>query len=253
MRVFSFKAALTEKKLKDILDEIMDIQKGNEVLRNQFIEKYSNYIVSMASRVKGNYVQIENDEEYSVALNAFNRAVDLYNPDRGASFFTFAGLLIKRDIIDLYKKNSSLKEIPISHLNNEDNDRSEYDPRNTEDTIRCQEDQFNLQQEINIYKTLLKEYAIDFNTLASVSPKHAEVRRKMIMLAKMLSEEMDLKASIIKKKTLPLKEMESRLDYSRKTLERHRKYILANFILINSDLDYLKEYIKDVLQGGENC
>jgi RNA polymerase sigma factor len=75
----------------------------------------------------------------------------------------------------------------------------------------------------------------------------------MIMLAKMLSEEMDLKASIIKKKTLPLKEMESRLDYSRKTLERHRKYILANFILINSDLDYLKEYIKDVLQGGENC
>lgn len=224
MRVFSFKAALTEKKVKDISDEITAIQKGNEVLRNQFIEKYTNYIVSIASRVKGTYVQIENDEEYSVALNAFNRAIDLYNSDRGASFFTFAGLLIKRDIIDLYRKNNRLKEIPISHLKDEDKEHSEYELIDMDLMIRRQEDQFNLQQEINIYKTLLKEYAIDFNALVSASPKRAEARRKMIGIAKKLSEEIDLKTSIIKRKTLPLKEMENWVDFSRKTLERHRKY-----------------------------
>ena len=95
------------------------------------------------------------------------------------------------------------------------------------------------------------EYSIDFDTLVYVSPKHAAVRRRMIQLAKKLSEDSFASAYIIKRKALPMKEIENRVDFSRKTLERHRKYILANFILINSDLDCLKDYIKDVLQEGD--
>ena len=252
MRVFSFKASSVDNSQDVVLDELVAIQKGNKALRSQFIDRYTNYIISIAGRVKGSYIQIENDEEYPIALSAFNKAIDLYDPDKGASFFTFAGLLIKRDVIDLYRRNSTVKEIPMSQLYNEE-DNPDLELGKVDDVIRLQEDQFNLQQEIAIYRTLLKEYAIDFNALATISPSHDRVRRRIIILAKRLSEDSSTKASIIKKKTLPLKEIVSWVDFSRKTLERHRKYILANFILINSDLDYLKDYIKDVLEGGEDA
>ena len=253
MRVFSFKAASNDTCQDAVFDEIKAIREGNEALRSQFIERYANYILSTASRVKGRYIQIENDEEYPIALGAFNRAIDCYDPDRGASFFTFAGLLIRRAIIDLYKKNSTVREIAVSQLKEEEDDYGEREPGNVEQTICFQEDQFNLQQEITIYKALLMEYSIDFNVLVSVSPKHAGVRRRMIRLAKKLTEDSYTRDFIKKRKALPLKDIENRVDFSRKTLERHRKYILANFILINSDLDYLKDYIKDVLQEGEKA
>lgn len=251
MKVFSFSRALTDKEQDTILDEITAIQKGDHKLRSLFIERHINYIASTAGRVKGGFIEKENDEEYPVALSAFNKAIDSYDPDRGASFFTFAGLLIKRDIIDLYRKSSRVQEIPMSQFQREDDD-SEREWGCDDSSIRLQEDEFNLKQEISIYKTLLQEYAIDFSALASVSPKHSGVRQRMIRLANKLSEDKGARSHIINRKSLPLKEMEAWAGVSRKTLERHRKYILANFILVNSDLEYLKEFLKVALQGGED-
>ena len=255
--MFFSKAALRDRHQDANINEIQAIREGNEALRSQFIKKHTNYILSIANKIKGKYIQIENDEEYPIALDAFNRAIDCYNPDKGASFLTFAGILIRKAIVDLYRKNSTIQEIAISQLKNEKDSSSDreigelQELGNVERIIRLQEDHFNLRQEITIYKGLLIEYSIDFNTLVNVSPKRDAVRREMIRLAKSLSEDPAAKAFIQHRKVLPLKNIESKVSCSRKTLERHRRYILANFILINSDLDYLKEYIKDILQEGE--
>ncbi len=255
--MFFSKAASRDRRQDADIDEIQAIREWNEALRSQFIKKHTNYILGIANKIKGRYIQIENDEEYPIALDAFNRAIDCYDPDKGASFLTFAGILIRRAIVDLYRKNSTIQEIAISQLKNEEDSSSNreidelLEPGNVEEIIRLQEDQFNLRQEITIYKALLMEYSIDFNTLVNVSPKHDAVRRDMIQLAKSLSEDPDTKAFIQHRKVLPLKKIESKVSRSRKTLERHRRYILASFILINSDLDYLKDYIKDVLREGE--
>jgi RNA polymerase sigma factor len=267
LRVFSFKAALSDTGRDAVLDEIMAIREGNETLRSQFIQRHTKYILSIASKVKGSYVQIENDEEYSIALFAFNRAIDFYEPTKGATFLSYAGCLIRNAIIDLYRKNSTIREVAVSQLKDEDGgyrDGSSRDsgrpvtieslnPGNVEQVIRMQEDQFNLQQEITIYKALLSEYSIDFNVLVTASPKHVKTRRNMIRLAKTLSEDPFSRAFIKKRRLLPMNDLEKWAGVSRRTLGRHRKYILAVFILLDSDLDYLKDYIKDVLQEGEEA
>ena len=48
----------------------------------------------------------------------------------------------------------------------------------------------------------------------------------------------------MKTKQLPLKEIEALVEVSRKTLERHRKYMIAVVLLLNSDFVYIKEYVK---------
>lgn len=46
---------------------------------------------------------------------------------------------------------------------------------------------------------------------------------------------------------LPVKELESTMEVSRKTIERQRKYIIAVVLLLNSHFVYIKEYIKGEL------
>lgn len=257
MRVFSFRTALSDTCQDAVLDEIRAIREGNMALRSQFIKKYSNFILSMASKVKGRYIEVENDEEYSIALAAFDRAIDCFHQGKGATFLAFAALLIKRDIIDLYRKNGAIREIAVSQLKDKENDTrdslSSSIMDDAERVIHIQEEQFNLKQEITIYKALLSEYSIDFSVLISATPKQVTARRSMIRVAKVLSEDPFLSACTQNQKSLPMKDLESRVDISRRTLQRHRLYILASFILFTSDLDYLKDYIKNVLQEGEEA
>jgi len=249
LKLFSFRASSEDS--GDALLKELEAARQNDALRSRFIDRYTNYIASVAGRVKGSYIHIENDEEYALALGAFNRALDTYDPDKGASFLAYAGLLIKRELIDFYRRSRREREIPVSQLREDDD--PEFEPGRVEDIICRQEEEFNLRQEIGIYKALLEEYSLTFSQLAAASPRHADVRKRMLMVARRLAEDPAARSSIIKKKTLPLKEMEAWSGLSRKTLERHRKYILASFILINSDLVYLRDYIKDCLQSGDQA
>ena len=101
--MFFSKAASRDRRQDAEIDEIQAIREGDEALRSQFIKKHTNYILSIANKIKGRYIQIENDEEYPIALDAFNRAIDCYDPDKGASFLTFAGMLIRRAITTCFK------------------------------------------------------------------------------------------------------------------------------------------------------
>lgn len=216
-------------------EEIIKIKAGDNELRNSFIESYRNFILSAASRVKGTYIDVKNDDEYSISLMAFNKAIDIYSKEKG-SFFNFAQLLIKRSLIDYYRKSSKLIEDKIDFPENKEAER--------EFNKSC--DAFILRQEIGILKALLKEYGIDFQELSRVSPKHKDTRRNILKLCKSIYEDSKLLNEIIEKKMLPIIKIMEISDFSRKTLEKHRKYIISNVLLLSSDLDYIKEYIKDI-------
>jgi len=60
----------------------------------------------------------------------------------------------------------------------------------------------------------------------------------------MIVQEERLTEELFHKKRLPLKQLETKVRASRKTLERHRKYIIAMCIVLLNEYVYLKEYIK---------
>ena len=241
LSVFSLLETKQTKTEKDV--EL--IKNGDEKLRNKFISWHKNFILSVASKSKGRFIQPENDEEYSVAITAFNRAIDKFEKGKNASFFTFASLLIKRDLIDFYRKNKNNNEMFFSQMTEEESD-------NFENTVAIrsmhEEDRhLELRMEIGIYKTLLEEFSIKFEELTKISPKHIDSRKNILRIARTVYENTEIKDELFMKKRLPLSKILEVVDSSRKTLEKHRKYIIANVILLNSDLEYMKEYIKDVL------
>lgn len=72
--------------------------KDNETLRNNFISVNNNFILGTACKAAGHFVT-ESDDEYSVALIAFNEAIDSYDEEKG-NFHSFAALVIRRRIYD---------------------------------------------------------------------------------------------------------------------------------------------------------
>jgi len=60
-----------------------------------------------------------------------------------------------------------------------------------------------------------------------ICPKHRDARERALEVAKIITDHAEMKRHVLEKKELPLKDLESLVQVSRKTLERQRKYIFG--------------------------
>lgn len=227
-------------------DKVESIQDGDEHLRNEIIKAYQPFIAKSVSAVCKRYIK-DNDDEYSIGMIAFNDAIELYSRKKGASFLSFAQVIIKRKIIDHIRKENR-KKIPLSL----DQERGEEIGENgleiaqAKKVYQLKEDSWYRQQEILELQKELKRYKITFKELTKISPKHKDARESAFQVAKQLIDDPALKEHVLNKKRIPIKKLLTRVSVSKKTLERNRKYILAIFIILTGDFIYLKEYLGEV-------
>ena len=116
------------------------------------------------------------------------------------------------------------------------------------DDFKQKKDEELRKEEILQFSEKIHQYDLSLKDLIHYSPKHADARKNAIMVAKILTENESLKNSLIKNKRLPMKQLESYVPLSRKTLERNRKYIIAISLILIGDYVYLKDYLKGVLE-----
>ena len=203
---------------------------------NDLLFEYTPFIKKTASYICKRQIN-EQDEEFSISLQGFHEALMAYNEEKNASLETFAHLVIKRRLLDFLRKESTRKEQLVEFENQILEERSLH--RHAEE-----EQAASRREELLKYKELLAEYKLSFEELTSAAPKHADSRRTAFQIAQIISESEELYASFIAKKKLPLKDIEALVGVSRKTLERHRKYMIAVILLLKSDFVYIKDYVK---------
>jgi RNA polymerase sigma factor len=78
--------------------------KDDERAREELIQANEQTILRTASTVSRRYVS-RSDDEWSVALCAFNRAIDRYDGSKG-DFLPFAQMLIRRELVDAWRQES---------------------------------------------------------------------------------------------------------------------------------------------------
>ncbi|WP_421384272.1 RNA polymerase sigma factor SigI [Bacillus salacetis] len=235
-----------KKNKKDTLETMAEeIQEGNEELLNQVLEDYKPFVKKTVSSVCKRYIY-ESDDEFSIGLIAFHDAIFKYSSDRGASFISFAEVIIKRKVIDYIRMNGRHQNISVEA--NTENDEGEVQNKIT-DTLSMEEyDRTRVaderREEIMAFTKKLKEYSLSFDDLVSNSPKHEDARVNAISIAKLVVSTPSLLEYLQEKKRLPIKQLEKQVGFSRKTIERNRKYIIAISIIIMGDFYYLKDYLK---------
>ncbi len=207
----------------------------NNLLRNEIIEKYTPFIIKTASKVLGKYIEVENDEELSIALLAFNESINKYCEEKG-SFISFSSLVIESRIKDYLRKLNKIES---------DNDET---IELIED--KCQvENEVSLNDELERYKKVLKTYGIDFEILADKNPVHKNTRCKGFYLVNEMKSNKLLVDLIKMKKKLPITNISKQYKISKRVLKYSKQYILSLLIVYIYEFDELRDYIEYI--GGD--
>ncbi|MBB5179070.1 RNA polymerase sigma factor [Planomicrobium koreense] len=223
-------------------------QQGDSDALDELLESYGPFMKKTASQVCKRFVS-SSDDEYSIALSAFHEAVLGYEEGKNASFLTFAHMIIRRRIIDFIRKESSRQEYShdFTAAFDEKDSNGWIEGRQAEKFYKEEQQSEKRKEEILAYQQLIAPFGLDFQQLVKVSPAHEDARQSCMQIAQLVAETDDFFDYLTDKKKLPIKDIEKLVRVSRKTLERNRKYIIAMAILIDSELHYLKDYLKERL------
>ena len=226
------------KKSLDI--RLENIKNGDSDDREALIEEYTPFIIKTITKVTNRYIETENDDEYSVGLQAFNDAIDKYNSDKG-SFINFAALLIRNKVIDFLRKETPSK--PTIYINDENEDKTSFDKVTKSPDFT---ESYDMKEQILRFQSKLAEFDITMEDLVENSPKHIDTRLNSIKIARYIFEDIDMKKTLYRTKSLPVKRLLQYENATQKILKRNRKFIIATFLVLDSDADILKSYLYEV-------
>ena len=192
------------------------------------VKQYRNSLLGCASRTVKHFVT-EQDEEWSVTLQAFYEAVKGYDGTKG-EFWPFASVIVRRRLTDwmreLYRHRDEIQEEVPESLPDKENWPGQY-------TIR---------DEIDAVQGELKAFGFSFYDLTASSPKAQKSRKKCAAVIAALVEHEDLFHSLKETGTLPVKALAAVSSVSGKVMEKHREYIIAAAIILEGEYPLLAEY-----------
>lgn len=229
-----------EKKV-ELIERLDSIREGDKLEREQFIKDYIPFIIKSISKVTKSYVDLCNCDEYSIALIAFNDAIDSYNYSKG-SFLNYANIIIRNRVIDHMRKNRRFSENNISIDNVED----------IEDDY-ISKGEINAKEQINIFIEKLGAFNITMEDLVEESPKHVKGRIRSIKIARYVIDRNELKIRFYRLKRLPMKLLSEIFKITIKTLKRTKKFTIATAIVLDSNLNYLKSRIIRIERGNDDA
>lgn len=226
---------------------VLAAQNGDSLARETLLHDYRPFYLRVASGSCRKYLVLGRDDEASIAMIAFNEAIDSYNSEGGASFLSFSEIVIKRRMVDFFRRQARrADEIPLSSFETDENEEGiiqKIESKEAQAVLQIQEDAEERREEIFRLDQLLSDYGIRFSELVKISPKHQDARDRALQVARIIVNNPEFLAHLTSRKSLPLKELEERVEVSRKTLERQRKYIITLTLILVGDFTHLQEYL----------
>lgn len=210
---------------------------------DRLIERYMGFIRSETAKVIGRPPH-EGDDELSIAMLAFYEAVLAYNRLKG-SFLGLAATAIRNRIIDHQRKERRHQ----GHI-------SIYEPQGEMEDIelverladpRSEIEEWELrhasQAEIAEFSRDLGTYGITLSDVADSCPRQArtmEACMAVLAYAKTHGEVLD---ELMRTKRLPMTALVKGSGCDKKTLERHRKYLVAILLAYTNGYEIIRGHL----------
>ena len=185
------------------------------------------------------------DEELSIAMLAFYEAILGYEQNRGA-FLSYASRGIRNRMIDHYRKEKKHAKVISLHapLQDEDDDISKLDrledPKNE---IEASHRRAAAREEIEEFERKLGEFGITFSEIADNCPRQERTLvscQRVLAAAKLHPEIFDI---LLESKKLPISSLAEKSGTDKKTLERHRKYLIAVLLAFTNGYEIIRGHL----------
>jgi RNA polymerase sigma factor len=221
--------------------------KGNGLVADALIQDYLPYIKAEASKATKRIVT-EQDDEFSIAMIGFHEAIESYSKMRGA-FLKYAAVVIRNKLTDYYRKEKRhMGQLSISAPAYGDEDVTLGDTLKDEtDIYNHIENRSATQQEIIELARQLGDFGLSLNDIADNCPKQdrtLESCRKALTCA---VENPELILTMKRTKKLPISALVEGSGVERKTIERHRKYLMALLLIYSNGYEVIRGHLKQVM------
>ncbi|MCR8644951.1 RNA polymerase subunit sigma [Paenibacillus sp. N1-5-1-14] len=227
---------------------VAQIQVGDETLRNTFIAEYQEYVGKVASRYCKRYIDPAKNDEFTVALAAFNEAIDEFNTHSDRAFLSYAEGLIERRLFDYIQMDSRYSD-KMGYSSSES--RGTDDVASYTNVFDASTSVFDTppgrnerQSEIQDLEQVLEKFNMDFNDLVEQSPEDTDSRKMFYGIGRILANDPGLMRLLLSERKLPVKELQGHVNVSRKILNRHQEYITAIALIYNGPFPYVREYLR---------
>ncbi len=221
--------------------------KQNSKKLDMLINQCEFFIIKAASGVSRKYIS-KSDDEYSISLMAFVQAVEDYEYEKG-SFFSFAELLIRRRLVDYFRTGiKNMNEIPVNpYIFTSEADEEDIQMQSMVVKQIAYEENYidrDIKDEIAELSKVLKLYGFTFMDIAEQSPKAEKTKAICAKAASYVLMNPELLTQMRTSHQFPIKIIEKNCGVSRKSIDRHRKYLIAAIEILSGDYPYLAEYLK---------
>lgn len=225
-----------------------DMAAADELLR-----KYLPFIKSETAKFMKRPPREGEDDELSIAMFAFHEAVLGYSKMRGA-FFKYAAVMIRNRLIDYYRKERRhANVISFDRTESEDGERSIIE---TVETGTNEVEELHLREaartEIEEFAESLTQFELSLSDIAENCPKQSRTLaacHKALAYAKVNP---NLLESLVSTGKLPISQLAEGAGVEKKTLERHRKYMVAILLAYTNGFEIIRGHLYQIMpQKGE--
>ncbi len=225
--------------------------RGDSLAADELVRKYLPFIRSETAKCVRRMVS-DSDEELSIALLAFHEAVLAYDRLRGA-FLPFAAKAIRSRIIDHQRRELRHRgQLRLEDFGEEDGRALGEKLDTGADPIGDHTDRTATRQEIAHFALGLSEFGLTLTDIADNCPKQARTRAACHRALQWAKGEPELLEQILRSKKLPITALAAGSGVERKTLERHRKYMLALLLAYTNGFEIIRGHLGQmaIVKGG---
>lgn len=217
---------------------------------DDLIRAYVPFIRSEASRHLSRPCT-EQDDEFSIAMIAFHEAISRYERGRGA-FLNYASIIIKSRLTDHRRREA--RHTGHLSLDEEHGDEGGTLGDTVADKTDHIEESVNLaatKKEIEELAAVMADFGISFSDVTENSPKRERTLEACRRAVSYGAETPGLLDELLRTRKLPMAQLVQGSGAERKTLERHRKYILAMLLIRTNGYEIIRGHLRHIISEKE--
>ncbi len=193
------------------------------------------------------------DDELSIAMLAFYEAAMAYKQGRGA-FLRLAAAAIRNRLVDHHRRERRHKGLLSYHAPQLDREEPLLDLV-ADETDHTQELVMReaARTEIGEYTQQLQELGLELADIADNCPRQERTMKTCMAAVRYITGQPALFQQLLRDKKMPLNQICRDTGLERKTLERHRKYLMAALLAFTNGFEIIRGHIHQLHPGKEEA